>query len=282
MTTAEIICNVFLEKSGKKDILLSYLSPSKQQRMEKLGKSKMELPLKKEFPLSRIHPTRLSPILRTFSEKEASLLMFLLTDEQKKSIQKELFFVAGERAPSEFAKPFLEKFLWQKVTGESAPCLFSLLEETPLLQIFDLSFENLDRLIDLLAMNDLALEMKLIIDKVRIKAIEDSLSTEQKEYLQSLMQHKPTISFGKMELANWDMSKQTLQKLLLQRGINRLAKACHFMSSDFLWYLSHFLDQEKSRMFFKLKAAKQDAHICETLCDQIMEIIQYLKRKKVR
>ncbi len=281
MNPGLLICKTFLEVSPLKKNLMKHLAVEEAQKIAALYALPFNIFSQNldEMPLEKLHPSWLAPILRGFSEKEIFLFLEALSEDYAKALEKELLLTKQTLLLSEKGKKFLRKYLWERVIGNDIPPMpIPLLPSSSLDPLLSVSYQEMDLLISLLAMHDLASEMRLIIDTKKIRSIQALLSKEQSNFIRSLIQHKTALSFGKMQLASWKEDAPTLQTMLTQRGINRLAKACSDSQSSFKWYATHLLHEKHAQMFYNLCTKVQD-QAKEILIDQVLEIIQYIKRK---
>jgi hypothetical protein len=152
-----------------------------------------------------------------------------------------------------------------------------LLPDSPLNVLLEMPNSELYQVIDYLGMHDLAVEMKKIIDTVLLKKIQSALDPEKEEYVKKLSQKKEPVIFKRLELQKWDGRTETLKKVILHRGINRLAKAAYSEEFSFSWYLSRMLSVQDAGSFNGLCKPLNHPSASTLLIEQIIEIIPLVK-----
>lgn len=80
-----------------------------------------------------------------------------------------------------------------------------------------------------------------------------------------------------MGLLNWKGDREALRSMLLQRGINRIAKALYGSHPSLLWHIAHRLDLEKGQLLNKLCTALDHPRASALLSDQLVELVNALK-----
>lgn len=264
--------------SPKKESLLSCLSKELQTKINEPNLENLELngafsPACEE--LNRMHFSWFMPHLRSLTEKEAKLFVSCLSTKQIKELKKALMLSQSFPEPTSLAKKYLTQELFTLIAPESLiPLCF--LPKHPLLSLLDLSTSQLHTLIDLLAMHDLAVEIRQIISTQKLKLIYSILTEIQIMYLKTLLDKREQVVFKKMGLSAWNTDLQILQGLLMQRGINRLAKAIYPIHTSFTWYISHHLEMEKGMLLHKLCTPTDSSQAADLLKDQILTLIKIL------
>ena len=173
------------------------------------------------------------------------------------------------------AKKYLIQELFKTIAPESLiPCCF--LPQHPLLALLDLNTTQLNTLIELLAMHDLAVEIPQVISTQKLKLINSALTKEQFHYLKNLLSEKELVTFKKIGLSEWSADLNVLTNALTQRGINRLAKAIYPIHVSFTWYISHHLEMEKGKLLTKLSTATNAPQAADLLKNQILLLMKKL------
>lgn len=285
-TASWVVCKSFLDKcpAQKKQSLLQYISSSSREEIRSLAKPAQDPSTMSDDPadiLQYIHPSWFSSFLRAYTESEIALFLSALPHNLAEGLRKELFFTKPAIKLSLCSQKFLQHLLLDTLFEFShRPIPKELLPEHPLSVLLTLSPEEIQTVIHLLAMQDLSIEMKLIIDNAKIKSIQNTLTPVEKAYLRSLPTPKQTLSFGKPFLQQWNGNESDLRKELVQRGTNRFAKACYGLNPDFYWYLHRSLEIDKASLFTKFCVKQQNPQIVEILIAQIIDIVSYLKNSK--
>jgi hypothetical protein len=280
-TTAKIVWHAFLQSSpqDRRSALLRCLSPELSKELEHLPTCSHD-PRKGIEPLeeflSQIHFSWLAPFLRSLPENEIKLFLCCLTPEQIKGLKQSLLLSNTLPSPTSIGKTYLKKTLFDQIADtELIP--ISCLPADPLNVLLELSSEELSSMIDLLSMHDLSIEIKHVIETTKLKQIHGLLSKAQMTFLKTLLHKKEPVSFKKMGLLNWKGDPEALRSMLLQRGINRIAKALYGRDPSLLWHVAHRLDSEKGQLLINLCTALDHPRASLLLSEQVIELINALK-----
>ncbi|MBS0615314.1 MAG: hypothetical protein JSR58_02025 [Verrucomicrobia bacterium] len=281
---ALLACRALLDKASpeKKEALLGHLSEMDQTALQALPETQndpLEFSETMQDRLQRIHDSWLTAALRNFSPSDMRLFLASLAPAQATEVQKALQVKGSFPPVSDLSKQFLSKTLWERIVGkEEEPLPISCLPPSSLLPLLDISFDELSRVIEYLGMHDLATEMRQIIEAARLKKIYDVLAPEEQNYVKMLLQSQEPVVFSRMGIMNWKGDSETLRSLIVQRGINRLAKVAYGQHPSFLWYLSHRLDAPRAQIFQKLCAPLENPAIVSLLTTQVLELFSFLRR----
>ena len=286
--TAWIVCNAFLGKAGsaKKNALTSYLPDTSQELLKALGCPEKD-PLQAVFNptdiLQFVHYSWITPFLRTMGEAEISLFLASFDESLQKKLKKALLFSKPIHPITPFAKKHLQSVIVQHLMEGSTDILpVDLLPHSPLNTLLDISYESLQSLIEYLGLHDLSVEIKQIIDTMKLKKIHSVLSEEKETYLKILSQKKEPVLFKRMELLKWDGKAETLEKVLYHRGLNRLAKALYPESPSLLWYISHKLPWEQAASLRNLVKPLDHPKAASMLSHQILEVLPRVHKKSAK
>jgi hypothetical protein len=262
--------------SEQKERLFTYASEELQTELTKPNDENMELSspfLPIHEVLSLIHFSWFVPHLRVLTEKEAKLFISCLSTKQVKELKEALMLSQSFPKPTTLARKYLTQELFAIIAPENLlPLCF--LPKHRLLPLLDLNTSQLYMLIDLLAMHDLAAEIRQIISTQKLKLIYSILTEEQITYLKTLVDKRELVTFKKIGLSEWNTDLNALQSALTQRGINRLAKAIYPIYTSFTWYISHRLEMEKGLLLSKLCTPTDSSQAADLLQDQILIIIK--------
>lgn len=283
-SSSRVILNAFLESCSptERSSLVKFLAPIEKQILEKTPKTFGD-PLRDtetaEETLKWIHPSWLSPFLRTLSEKEIGFFLAALSHSQSQAVGKELLYSGKLPSLSELGKAYLQKTLLGYLTAEIDDLLpISCLPDSPLNVLLDLKNETLNLSLDFLGLHDLCLEVKQIIEKNKLNKIYEVLTPSQLNYLKILLQSPEPVAFAKMGLTHWNEDKEKLKTLIRQRGANRLGKALYGQDPSLVWYLLHKLDFERALLVKKLTAPLENARAVQILIGQILEYLTYIRQ----
>ncbi len=279
--TAAIVCNAFLNKCAPEQhaALLQFLPFSEAEHLQSLPRTlgnpskQFELP---EEMLDQIHFSWITPILRALPETEIRLFLSSLNQAQIKGLKQQLLFANHLPQLPSLIQNYLRHTLFE---GLSIPDLLppSCLPDQPLNTLLEFPYARLLVLIDLLSMHDLACEIRHIIDTVKLKRIYSLLTPSNQAYLKSLSHKKEPVAFKKIGLNHWNKDTEALRSILLQRGVNRLAKALYSHDPSLLWHLTHRLDIERGQMLHKLCSPLNHPRAHNLLTEQILNLAETVK-----
>jgi hypothetical protein len=283
-SSSRVILKAVLEGCSptERSSLLKFLAPIERQVLEKMPQTYGD-PLRDnetdEAMLAWIHPSWVSPFLRTLSEKEIGFFLAALTPSQSQAVGKELLYSGKLPSLSEMGKTYLQKTLLGYLTAEIEDLLpISSLPDSPLNALLDLNNETLNLSLDFLGLHDLCVETKQIIEKTKLSKIYEALIPAQLNYLRILLQSPEPVAFAKMGLTHWNEDKEKLKVLIRQRGANRLGKALYGQDPSLVWYLLHKLDFERALLVKKLTSSLDNARAVQILIGQILEYITYIRQ----
>jgi hypothetical protein len=284
--TSIVVCNAFLQKcpSPKKEALLNAMPSAERQKFEALPKTLGDPTqgfLSIEKRLAQIHTSWFAPFLRTLPEREIRLFLSALSESQVDDLKQLLRFAGDLTRLKKAAKQYLQTTLHQKLTENEDDLLpIECLPSSPFSSLLNLKLSDLNALIDYLGMHDLAVEVRRIIEKTRLKKIEQSLSEQEKNYLKILLQSQEPVVFPPMGIANWQGDVESLRTLINQRGVNRLAKALYGEHPSFIWHLTHKMHVDLGTLFQKLYAPLESASATKVLNSQVLELLSYMGHSK--
>ncbi|HEX2579467.1 MAG TPA: hypothetical protein VHK67_03595 [Rhabdochlamydiaceae bacterium] len=274
----------FLEQCSptERSSLSNYLTPIEKQELDKLPKTYGN-PLQDneslEKQLRHIHPSWLSPFLRTLSEKDIGYFLAAIGNPQSNAVGKELLYAGTIPTLSQLGKEYLQKTLLGYLTAEIEDLLpLSFLPESPLNALLDIKNDLLNLSLDFLGLHDLCVEIKQIIEKTKLKKINEALSVRQQNYLKILLQSPEPVAFAKMGLTGWNEDPEKLKMLIRQRGANRLGKALFGQDPSLIWYVLHKLDFERAFLVKKLMSPMDNSRAVQILIAQIIEYITYMRQ----
>jgi len=281
-----LICNAFIEKQKResKATLFSFLPPSEKETISRLPSPSRDLSLgfdlKNEI-LSWTHYSWFLPFLRSYSEKEMCLFLSSLEEEKAKELKCSLKLSMPFLNPSSTVQTFFKQTMASFLLPRNLDLLpLEALPHSPLNPLLDLPFKDLRFVIELLGLHDLAVELKQIIDNNKLKKIYSIFPIEKQVFLKVLAHKKEPVVFKSIEMHRWDEKPESLLQILLQRGLNRLAKALYPESASFIWYIKHRMDIEEGEIFSSLfkKLGNPKAH--SVLSNQVLEAVSFLQKTK--
>ncbi len=281
-----LICNAFIEKQKKKSkaTLLSFLPQSEKETISNLTAPSRDLSLGFDLKgelLLWTHYSWLLPFLRCFSEKEMCLFLSSLEEEKAKELKRSLKL----SIPFFKASTTVQTFFKQKMARFLLPDNLDLLPLealplSPLNALLELSSKDLHFVVELLGLHDLAVELKQIIDTTKLKKIYSIFPIEKQTFLKLLAHKKEPVVFKSIEIYRWDEKPESLLQILLQRGLNRLAKALYPESASFIWYIKHRMNIEEGKLFSSLLKRLEHPKAHSFLSKQIVEAVSFLQKTK--
>lgn len=240
-----------------------------------INPSQETCPLEEE--LDHIHFSWIAPFLRTLAQHEVRLFLSCLTPSQTKGLREQLLLSNDIPQLSALGTSFLKKTLLEKLS-QSPLFSSSCLPEDPLNGLLDLSLAEWSSLIELLSMHDLSVEIRQIIETAKLKRVYSILAKNQTTFLKTLLHKKEAVTFKKMGLVNWNGDHTSLQTILIQRGINRVAKALYDRSPVLLWHAAHHLDIERGTLLTNLCSELNHPKAGALLAEQVLELIPLVKQ----
>ena len=246
-------------------------------RLEQLPHSKTNpfaSPLTLSQRLEAVHYSWMIPYLDTLAKPDQELLIASLDPIQAGKLRS--YYQLSDTLPSlnQVAKNFLQQTLYRALLSNQKEVLpRELLPEHPLTPLLSLSKEELERLIDLLGLHDLAIELKRIVKSEQIKKIKSCFTESERGFLNALQKKKEPLSFARLNLEGWNGEKESLRTILHYRGLNRLAKTLFGSHPSFLWQLSHQLDTGRAKILQKYCTDLNNEQAKRALTDQILELI---------
>lgn len=230
-----------------------------------------------ETLLKAIHPSWISPYIRSLPEKEIAFFLAAL-GSQSALLRKELLYTGDLPALTPLAKQFLQKTLLLHLSSDIEDLLPPpFLPESPLNPLLSLSEESAALSLQFLGLHDLAIEVRQIIEKGKLKQIYDVLHPAELAYFKILIQSSEPVTFAPMQLSHWSGDSEKLKSLILQRGANRLGKALYGQNPSFIWYFLHKLPMEEGRLIQKLCSPLENRRAVPALISQVLEFISYVR-----
>lgn len=279
--TVAVVCHSFLQKCSpeQQSALLNYLTDSDAKEIKELGPTEGD-PSKgfssRDDELHKVHYSWFAPFLRTLSESDIRLFLSCFSSEQINGLKSLLLFTNHLPTLSSFAAQFIKTTLFEKV---APPDLLPVvcLPLSDLNALLNLSLIEWTSLIDLMSMHDLSVEIRHVIDTGKLKMIYAVLTKPQQAYLKTLAYKKEPVSFKKIGLSSWNGDTESLKATLLQRGINRIAKALYGHHPSLIWYVSRRLDIERGNTLLKLCSPLDHPRAAPLLIDQVVDLVQSIK-----
>jgi len=228
--------------------------------------------------LGRIHYSWLEPVIRKLPNSLQKPMVAAFSDHQSSKLAKLLDF---ELSSSKLAVP-VKKFLldqffhyWQPL--DALPTNY--LPVSKLSPLLSLSKADLVKVIDLLALYDVAEALRHIVDKNKLKSIYRCLTNQQQTFLRTCLHKKERVTAPKLEIEKWDGDPVKFNLILHRRGMFRLSMALSGQAASFLWSVVHILDVGRGTAILKHYQATEVAGITPFMIGQVLVIIDFLKQK---
>ncbi len=227
--------------------------------------------------LERVHWSWLLPTLKSFSNKEQQLFLASLSPIVAENLREALAIKGAVEEISETARSFLREQLLHSLVGyEERNLPIDYLPASPLNKLLKLSKKQLIRLIDFLALHDLAAELRQIVETKILKKIYSFLTEEHKALLKEFSAQKEAHPLPRLGLDRWDGNEESLRTMLHRRGLARLALALSGQDPDLVWMLCHQLDIGRGNALYKLCAKEATPGVSSAIATQIEELLNRL------
>ncbi len=115
------------------------------------------------------------------------------------------------------------------------------LPATALSPLLSYDKNQLQTLIDLLGLRDLASELRHIVNRANQQIILRCLNANELKLLKYYMYQKEKFTVPRLDLRNWTGDEAELRRQIHLRGLARLGKALSGCSQDMLWQISRVL-----------------------------------------
>ncbi len=282
------VCHAFIDKKAEetKKTLLSFLPPEKQKEFSSISPCTFDLTLgfnQVRQLLQWSHYSWFAPILRTLPENEISIFLSAFPEEKAKQLSECLLFSSPLSPLSPISKAFIQKEIIKALLEKipNLPPIESLLPSS-LNKLLELSSYQLSLLIDFLGLYDLAIEMRLVIDTIKIKKIQSVLSKEKIVFLSLISSRQEPPLFKRSELNLWNEKTEDLLNLLHKKGMNRLAKVLHPEDPNFVYYINLRMSTDQVAIFSPLHKKSEHAKTYKILAGQIMDVLTFFKKHNLQ
>jgi hypothetical protein len=259
--------------AASREALERFLPRAERERLDAMPSTTLETDVEEPPLLERVHWSWLLPMLESQSPQEQKLFLNVLP------------LYAQENICRELSKPFqefaAEKFS-ESLTGEEVELLpVYFLPASPLSPLLRLDKQKLVQLIDALSFNDLALELRQIVETKILKKIYSFLSEEEKKSLKKAATHEKGTPFSRLPLEKWNGTEKSLRLLLHRRGLARLGAALSIQHPDFIWYVCHQLDIGRGKTLEKLSLSQPPSEAVRKAAPAIIrQIVEFLEEPK--
>ncbi len=275
---SEIVLKAFLSRCPpeRKGALENLLPSEERHRLDRIPTPPEPLPdgFNSDNLLEKVHWSWYLPTLKTYPQEEQKLFLSSLDHHATKNLARALVLSPTAEPVSDVARAFLRHHLISSLREPNNPLLpIDYLPTTPLKPLLALSKREFIRVIDFLALHDLAAELRQIVETKILKKIYSFLSEEERKFLKAVSTQQDPLVPTRIGLDRWDGSEEGLRALLHRRGLARLGVALSGQDPDFVWYICHQLDIGRGNALFKLCAKEPIPGISEGIIRQIEELL---------
>ena len=273
---ADFILKALLSHSDKTKALERFLPLNIQKELEGLPTLEEEIDIEPFYHdhslFEKVHWSWFLPTLKLYPESEQKLFLSALNPQAEKNLAKALTLSVGQSEITEIGKSFVQKILLDNLIGSEDRLLPTrYLPASPMNRLLHLTKVELIYLIDRLAMYDLSLELRQIVETKILKKIYSLITADEKKTLQTLSGHKEPFSLGKLGLDRWDGSEEALRTLLHKRGLVRLGAGLSGQDPDLIWYICHQLDIGRGSQLHKQCMNEPIHGVTDVIMKQIEE-----------
>lgn len=276
-----ILLNQF--HGSKSDLFLKNVPTefSKKILEETLPATNALLLLKQSNELvNEVHYSWLLEAFKKFPDRLKGPLLSVLPTEIANGISKTFNIPIENLSLAPSMKRFLINDFFKKFERmEILPLEF--LEPNPLSCLSEFTKTELVRIIDYLGIYDLAEEVRHIIEKNLIKTLYAAIPEKKLHFLKTCLNQKEKLVTPRLDLTQWNLKKDSLEKLLHKRGLIRLSHALSGQSKDFVWHLIHKLDIGRGKIIEAHYSEEEIPLVSKALCQQVMNVINFLNKKSL-
>ena len=231
--------------------------------------------------LEHIHYSWLEESIKSFPSALLPALTLALPRELQTGLAKLKIITLPEGAPA-FA-PGVKNFLlghfyatWKD--KDVLPC--ALLPKSPLSPLLECTKAELVKIVDMLAMHDLSLEVRHIVDKKILHALIATLSSSQQKYLRSCLHQKSKTATLPLNAKEVYKDRKAFLTLLHRRGLKRFSLAFIGSHPDLIWHITHTLDIGRGKIILNSITQEDVMQASPVVQMEILQIIQLLKTKE--
>ena len=279
-SAAEMILNAFLSRqpADKQSRLIQFLPDGERESLK-------QLPSFAAFSyegfanggvLERVHWSWFLPTLKSYSPQEQTLFIGALDEGFALSLAAEIPCKSPTHPLLPTGRAYLRQVLLDSLIGAHDRLIpIDFLPPSPLNSLLHLSKKQLIHLIDLLSMNDLAVEIRQIVETKIIKKIYSFLTDDERRFLKQTSAKHELIAQSKMGLDRWDGNEESLRHLLHRRGLARLGLALSVQDPSLGWYACHILDIGRGNALFKFSEHEAVGTSAEAAVRQVAELLGF-------
>lgn len=276
----EMIFNAFLSRQSqeKRERLCRFLTNTEQERLSQLPSFEQGLTpegFSNGAMLERVHWSWFLPTLKSYSPTEQALVLASLDKDSALPLAELLPAKISQDPLTPMGKAYLRQMLLDSLIGAHDRLIpAEFLPPSPLNQLLELPKRELIALIDLLAMHDLAAEMRQIVETKILKKLYSFLSEAQKQFLKHASKKAEPFTLPRIGLDRWEGTKDALRHVLHRRGLGRLGLALSEEDPALIWYICHQLDIGRGNALFKLSTKEASHTVSIAAVKQVEELLE--------
>lgn len=224
--------------------------------------------------LKSVHWSWFLPTLKSYDLPEVALFLSCFDVASAKNLAAEIPCKKISAETTAIGRSYLKDILMKSLVSEHDRLIpIDYLPASPLNQILNLKRNRLIDLIDLLAMHDLAIEIRQIVETKMLKKIYSFLSGGQRQFLKLIKSKHEVLPHPKIGLDQWDGKEESLRRLLHRQGLARLGSALSTQDASLVWYVCHVIDIGRGSLLFKLCGQEKNRKAADTAARQVEELL---------
>lgn len=236
-------------------------------------------PLPAQDVLEKFDPSWAAALLRSLPQEEMRCLLACFSETSEQLLRRRLKAAFPLPALSPLATRYMTAWMVQQLSPPEGIMPIQLFAASPLYSLWEEPLERLHKLPWILGMRDVAAEAKKLIDNAKRRQLQGALSKELEEALGFFSYQMEMVLFRPIELSAWNGDREALEKVILQRGCNRLAKALTLEPSALVWHITRRFPVEVTHSLEKLYQPRPSEAVAATLRSQTLEALHWLHRR---
>ncbi len=275
----EMIFNAFLSRQpeDKRGRLMHFLSDKERERLSGLPSFAQGVTLEgfsNSAMLERVHWSWFLPTLKSYSPTEQALFLAAINEASARPLTELIPSKVSKEPLTSIGRSYLRQMLLDSLIGPHDRLVpVDYLPPSSLNRLLKLPKKQLISFINLLAMHDVASEIRQIVETKILKKLYSFLSEAQKKYLKHAAAKPEPFSLQKIGLDRWDGQEESLRHVLHRRGLGRLGIALSGQDPALIWYVCHQLDIGRGNALFKMSVKEKTSAVIEAAEAQVEELL---------
>jgi len=226
--------------------------------------------------LESIHYSWLLPAVKQLDDAFRPYVVAALPETLRTSLAKELGFTPPAAPSPPFCEILLRR-LEESYGLPNHPPLEAMMGDN-LAGLLGMTKEALMKLADCFAMQDIAEDIRCIVDKRKLKQLYRHLTPYQHRYLKICLHQKDRSGMPKVNIEHWDGAPKTLFTMIHRRGLMRLGKTLSGSDPEFLWHLCQRLDTGRAKILSRHYHIQSVVNVTDSLRRQLLKLMTILKK----